>query len=372
MTGEGSADPRPAISVDGLEKTYGSGSDAVTAVDGVSFDVDSGSIVGLLGPNGAGKTTTINSMLGLVIPDAGTVEIAGIDVFEHPARAHSRVGATLEGDRNVYWRLTVRENLEFFAGLGGERPAAVRERHDRLLDRLGLADRADTVVNELSTGMKQKVSLATTLARDVDVIFLDEPTLGLDVETSLELHTELRRLAEEDGVTIVLTSHDMDVIEAVSDRVMILQDGSIIADDDVENLVEILATQSLRITVPGPIRQPIRQQLEAELGLAVEENGETVTIECQGADSQTVYDLMGLLEGQDKELREIASVDPDLEEIFLRLTDDASGSTSPDDGESGVDGSSSMDGTAPTDETAVTEEESTGAAAVSGVSGEEG
>jgi len=322
MTGNESTGSTPAISVRDLRKTYGSGSEGVTAVDGVSFDVADGNIVGLLGPNGAGKTTTIKCMLGLVLPDSGSVEVGGVDVFERPERAHARVGAMLEGDRNVYWRLTVRENLEFFAGLGGEQPAAVRERHDRLLDRLGLQQWADTVVNELSTGMKQKVSLASTLARDVDVIFLDEPTLGLDVETSLDLHTELRRLAEQGGVTIVLTSHDMDVIEAVSDRVMILQDGSVIADDDVENLVDVLATQSLRVTVDGPVRQPLRSRLTSGLDLAVEEGDGTVTIECQGADSQTVYDLMRLLEGQDKALRGIESVDPDLEEIFLRLTED--------------------------------------------------
>jgi len=339
-----------AISVENLRKTYGEGADAVTAVDGVSFDVEPGTIVGLLGPNGAGKTTTIKSMLGLILPDSGSVDICGIDAFGQPERAHARVGAMLEGDRNVYWRLTVRENLEFFAGLGGEHPGEVRERHDRLLERLGLADRDETVVNELSTGMKQKVSLASTLARDVDVVFLDEPTLGLDVETSLELHTELRRLAEDAGVTIVLTSHDMDVIEAVSDRVLILQDGSIIADDDVENLVDILATQSLRVTVPAPIHNPVRTRLESGLGLSVEADGETVTIECQAADSQTVYDLMRLLEGQDTELREIESVDPDLEEIFLQLTsddasDDDEAAAAGEQPNAGADGEGSSAGT---------------------------
>lgn len=232
----------------------------------------------------------------------------------------------LEGDRNVYWRLTVRENLEFFAGLGGSRPGDLRDRHDRLLDRLSLRDRADSIVNELSTGMKQKASLASTLARDVDVIFLDEPTLGLDVETALELHDELRRLAAEEEVAIVLTSHDMDVIESVSDRVIILQDGRVIADDAVDHLVDVFETQAFRIEIAQPVGAGVRDRL-TDLGFTTGTEGERLVVESQGADSQAVYDLMRLLEETDQEIRAIDSVDPDLEEIFLELTDEAATQT---------------------------------------------
>lgn len=327
-----SGNPDAAIRVDGLRKSYGTGDAAVTAVEDVSFEIQDGSIVGLLGPNGAGKTTTIESMLGLVVPDAGTVEICGIDVFEDPQRAHGHVGAMLEGERNVYWRLTVRENLEFFAGLGGQRPDAVRDRHDRLLDRLDLADRADTVVNELSTGMKQKVSLASTLARDVDVIFLDEPTLGLDVETAQELRAELRRLADEAAVTIVLTSHDMDVVEAVSDRVLIMQDGRLIADDDVENLLGVLDTQSYSITVEHGIHDALRERIETvvdrarsagvapTVDITRKADGDRISLECHAVDSQTIYALMDAFAEAGVELVDVQSIDPDLEEVFLHLT----------------------------------------------------
>ena len=311
----------PAIDADGLEKRYGDGENAVTAVDDVSLTIEAGEVVGLLGPNGAGKTTTIKCLLGLIVPDAGSVEIRGIDATEHPKRAHDRVGAMLEGERNVYWRLTVRENLSFFAGLGGRPPAELRERHDRLLERLDLADRGDSVVNELSTGMKQKVSLASTLARDVDVIFLDEPTLGLDVETALGLREEIRRLAEDEDVAIVLTSHDMDVIEAVSDRVVILQSGRVIADDAVDRLVELFESQSFRIAIAQPVDTTVRRRLEG-LDLDLRTESDRLVIESQGTDSQTVYELMRLLEETGQELRDIDSVAPDLEEIFLELTDD--------------------------------------------------
>jgi len=315
------------IEVDQLEKCYGDGEESVTAVDGISFAVEPGTIVGLLGPNGAGKTTTIKSMLGLVLPDAGSVSICGVDVYEEPNRAHSHVGAMLEGDRNVYWRLTVRENLEFFAGLGGQQPSEVRDRHDELLERLDLADRADTPVNELSKGMKQKVSLASTLARDVDVIFLDEPTLGLDVETSRDLHAELRRLAEEEEITIVLTSHDLDIIEAVSDRVIILNNGEVIADEETAALVDLFETRSYQVVLDAPVPGSVRARLEREFGATCRTDGDRVTVEWFDTDSATVYAVMDLLAETGQELRDVESVDPDLEEVFLRLID----------GEDGVD-----------------------------------
>ncbi|MEY7849658.1 ABC transporter ATP-binding protein [Natrarchaeobius sp. A-rgal3] len=310
----------PAIRVDGLEKSYGDGEDAVTAVDNVSFEIERGSVVGLLGPNGAGKTTTIKAILGLVIPDVGTVEIGGIDVRKRPRRAYDQVGAMLEGARNVYWRLTVRENLAFFAGLGGDDPAAIADRHDELLEGFGLADRADTVVNELSRGMKQKVALASTLARDVDVVFMDEPTLGLDVETSLELRSELRRLADRDDVTIVLSSHDMDVIEAVCDDVIVLDDGSIVADEAVDSLLAVFQTREYRIRVESTVPDDARRQLERAVGADCKPEGDGVAITFTAADGEDVYEAMDVLRAYDLSLREIDSSDPNLEEVFLRLT----------------------------------------------------
>jgi len=325
---EDAAGDTPAVRVDGLAKAFGSDGSRVTAVDDVSFEIGSGTVVGLLGPNGAGKTTTIKSMLGLVVPDAGTVEIAGIEVHEHPDRAYDHVGAMLEGARNVYWRLTVRENLEYFAGLGGRPPSEVRERHDRLLEQFALADQAETIVNELSRGMKQKVSLASTLARDVDVVFLDEPTLGLDVETSLELRSELRALAEEDDVTIVLCSHDMDVIEAICDRVIVLDDGRIIADEAVDALIDLFRTQEYHVTVDGPLPAELRDHLERSFGATLRDAPSGVTIELTAEDGEIVYDLLASLREAGVPLLDVDSVEPDLEEAFLRLTDSDAG---PDD-----------------------------------------
>ena len=173
-----------AVSVSGLTKRFGDRAEAITAVDTVTFDVERGSIVGLLGPNGAGKTTLIKSILGMVLPDDGSVRIRGVDVHDDPRRAYASVDAMLEGARNDYWRLTVRENLRYFATVSGVDPDSVVDRHERLLEQLELTEKADVAVRDLSRGMKQKVSLASVLTGGAEVVFLDEQTLGLDIESS--------------------------------------------------------------------------------------------------------------------------------------------------------------------------------------------
>jgi ABC-2 type transport system ATP-binding protein len=315
-------DGTTAVSVDDLTKVYGSGDDAVRAADGVSFDIESGTAVGLLGPNGAGKTTTIKSLLGLVVPTAGSASVCGVDVAGDPSTAYRHVGAMLEGARNTYWRLTVRENLQFFAALAGPRPSAVRERHDELLEQFDLLEKADTAVRELSRGMQQKVSLASTLARDADVVFLDEPTLGLDVESSIELRRELRRLVDEEGLTVVVSSHDMDVIEHVCDRVVIMSEGEIIADDSVDELLELLHTQSYEVTLEEAIPPDLRQRLATEYGAdAFETVGERQRFQVSVTGDE-FYDLVDELGDAGLTVHEFDAVEPDLEDVFLELTNE--------------------------------------------------
>jgi len=328
--GELGDDTGPALSVRNLTKTFGDGDSAVRAVDDVSLDVSPGTVVGVLGPNGAGKTTLIKSILGLIIADSGDVEVAGVDVYDDPRSAYGRVGAMLEGARNIYWKLTVRENLEFFAAVGGESPGALRERHDALLEQLSLTGKADTPVNELSRGQKQKASLACALARNVEVAFLDEPTLGLDVESSVDLRAEIRRLADQEDMTIVLSSHDMDVVQEVCDRVVIVSDGAVVADDPVADLVDVFRTFAYRIVV-GPnaetdegtvaLEDDTRERLRESYGVeAFESRGDRTAFEVALGDPERFYDLMDDLRAADYTVHEVESVDPDLEEVFLELT----------------------------------------------------
>lgn len=308
-----------AVSVTGLRKRFGDGTASVLAVDDVSFDIETGSIVGLLGPNGAGKTTLIKSILGMVLPDEGSVRISGVDVYERPRDAYAHVDAMLEGARNDYWRLTVRENLRYFATISGVDPDSVRGRHERLLTQLGLAEKADVPVRELSRGMKQKVSLASVLAGGAEVVFLDEPTLGLDIESSRTLQRELRRLVEEEALTVVLSSHDMDVVETVCDRVLIMSNGGIIADDTVDALLSGSDLHSIEITsrdLDSAIVSTLAERFET-ISVEPRERGHRITVT---TDSDGLYALFAHLRAEDVSLDRVRTIEPDLEDVFVDLT----------------------------------------------------
>jgi ABC-2 type transport system ATP-binding protein len=312
---------RPAIAIEGLTKRFGDGDEALTAVDDVSLTVDRGSVVGLLGPNGAGKTTTIKCVLGTVLPDEGSVRIGGVDVHADPRAAYRRVDAMLEGARNDYWRLTVRENLRYFATISGVKPDAVADRHEALLEQLDLTEWADTPVRDLSRGMKQKVSLASVLATDAEVVFLDEPTLGLDVESSLTLRRELRRIVADRGLTVVLSSHDMDVVEDVCDRVVVMSEGRIIADDGVDALLRGFEARGLRVS---------SRDLDAATVTALSDRVEVTGVRRDGRDGgatveiatdpEGIYGVMDALRDLEVRLEAVDTVRPDLAEAFLEMT----------------------------------------------------
>ncbi|OUN01335.1 MAG: hypothetical protein BAA04_03915 [Firmicutes bacterium ZCTH02-B6] len=206
------------------------GDEWIVAVDGVSFEVQRGEIFGLLGPNGAGKSTTIRMLSTLLEPSAGTAVICGHDVRWEPMQARARLGVVLAGDRSLYWKLSGRENLEFFATLYHVPAHEVPHRVNWALERMGLADRADELVERYSTGMKQRLSLARALLADPPVLLLDEPTLGLDPQSARNLRELILELKRE-GRAILLTTHYMEEADFLCDRVAIIDHGTIIAMD---------------------------------------------------------------------------------------------------------------------------------------------
>ena len=308
-----------ALYVDGLAKTFGSGDEAVEAVRDVSFAVEPGEVVGLLGPNGAGKTTTIKSVLGLVLPDEGDVRVHGIDIYEQPRAAYEHVDAMLEGARNDYWRLTVRENLRYFAAIRGQDPDTLSDRHDELLEQFDLAEFADTAVRDLSRGMKQKVSLASVLASEADVVFLDEPTLGLDVESSLTLRRELRRIVEERDLTAVVSSHDMDVIEDVCDRVLVMNEGRVIADDSVSALLRRYASTGFSVT-SADFTDDLLDDLRARFDVVETTAVDGATRVEVATDSDGFYRLLDRCRERGVTLEAVGTVEPDFEDVFVELT----------------------------------------------------
>jgi sodium transport system ATP-binding protein len=221
------------IQVDGLVKRF-AGASVVTAVDGISFHARRGEVFGLLGPNGAGKTSTLRVLATLLPPDAGTVTIAGHDVVREPTAVRSQLGylATTTG---VYGRLTVREFLTYFARLQRvSRPAA---RADALIEELALTDFADVRCDRLSTGNRQKASIARALVHDPPVLILDEPTAGLDVLVAQTFLALVER-AKADGRCVVYSTHVMSEAERLCDRIGILHRGRLFACDTLPALRE--------------------------------------------------------------------------------------------------------------------------------------
>jgi ABC-2 type transport system ATP-binding protein len=206
----------------------------------VSIQVEQGEIHGLLGRNGAGKTTLVKILSTVLLPTSGSASVLGHDVVNEAAAVRSRIGIVFGGDRGLYWRLTGRQNLEYWAALYKVPAAVARERVPALLQRMGLSERADDLVETYSRGMKQCLHLARGLVADARVLFLDEPTTGMDPIAAREFRTLVMQLRSE-GQTILLTTHDMAEAESVCDRVALIDRGRVLAVESPRSLGTLIA-----------------------------------------------------------------------------------------------------------------------------------
>jgi ABC-2 type transport system ATP-binding protein len=207
----------------------------VVAVDDISFDVQPGELFGLLGPNGAGKTTTVKMLTTLLIPTSGTARVLGHDVVKQADAIRPRIGFIFGGERGLYWRLSGVDNLRYFASLYHVAPAVSKKRIPYLLELVGLADRGQEKVEGYSRGMKQRLHVARTLLHDPEVLFLDEPTIGLDPVGAREVRQVIRNLQAENK-TILLTTHYMFEADALCQRIAVIDHGRIVALDTPEGL----------------------------------------------------------------------------------------------------------------------------------------
>ncbi|MEW5872292.1 MAG: ATP-binding cassette domain-containing protein [Chloroflexota bacterium] len=222
-----------------------------TAVDNVDLRIERGEIFGLLGPNGAGKSTTIRMLCTLLEPTSGWAHVNGFDIVRQANRVRQSLGTVLAGERSIYWKLTARENLEYFAALYHIPPEIARRRVDELLERMELTERADELVEKYSTGMKQRVAISRSLLARPPILLLDEPTLGLDPQAARKVRQLVRELKDE-GHTILLTTHYMEEADQLSDRIGIIDQGKIIALDTPEALKQrIHQKEVIRLEVSG-------------------------------------------------------------------------------------------------------------------------
>ncbi|HET8568520.1 MAG TPA: ABC transporter ATP-binding protein [Candidatus Limnocylindria bacterium] len=294
------------------------------AVDGIDLAVESGEIFGILGPNGAGKTTTMRMLATLLLPTRGRARVLGIDVVERPREVRARIGAMLSGERSLYWKLTARENLEYFAALYHVPPGETAGRIDEALASVKLADRADDYVERYSTGMRQRLALARALLPDPPLIILDEPTVGLDPQAARDLRERVRELRRQ-GRTVLLTTHYMEEADQLCDRIAIIDHGRIVALDTPAALKRTIRADEvvrLEIALGGADHAPLVARLERSGAVARSErtNGTlSVTAHCRSA-RDFVPAAFDAARGEGATVRHVEVVPVSLEDVFIALT----------------------------------------------------
>ncbi|WP_296416792.1 ABC transporter ATP-binding protein [Pseudooctadecabacter sp.] len=302
-----------AIEITGLKKTYAATkrSPAKDALLGVDLTVPRGSIFGLLGPNGAGKSTLINILAGLVTKSAGTVTIWGFDQDRNPRQSRAAIGI-MPQEPNLDPFFTPRGSLDVQAGLYGV-PKAQR-RTDDLLELTGLTDKANAYARSLSGGMRRRLLLGKALVHSPQILVLDEPTAGVDIELRNLLWQNVRRL-NDDGMTIILTTHYLEEAEQMCDQIAIINHGAVIANDTTANLLSQLDAKTLVITPDAPTDLP---SLPSRITGTARDNG---TLAFTYKTSQTRADeVLDLLRAASIPIKDVRTEDPDLEDVFLNLT----------------------------------------------------
>jgi ABC-2 type transport system ATP-binding protein len=326
------------LEVDNLVKKYGD----FEAVKGISFSVEEGEVFGLLGPNGAGKTQTISMLTGVVTPTSGTARIGGHDIREEMDQV-KEINGLVPQDLALYPTLSARANLNFFGRIYGLRGKELAERVADVLRIVALTERADQPIDTYSGGMKRRINIAAGLLHQPRLLFLDEPTVGVDPQSRNHIFESVMRLNRERGMSIVYTSHYMEEVELLCNRVAIIDEGKIIALDTIKNLIAMLGGGVIHVGVekvddamladmsalpgveeamliPAPAAPPPAEGVGPETreseAIAA---GNLVKIVAKNS-QQAVVSLIGFLNERDIALTSLEILEPNLESVFLHLT----------------------------------------------------
>lgn len=305
------------IEVDNLTKRFGN----FVAVDHISFAVDKGEIFGFLGPNGAGKSTAIGMLCTLLRPTEGTARIATFDVLKEPSRVREHIGV-VTGKVILYDRLTAAENLALFGKLNHMPKEMIERQINQLLKLFQMEQWRDHQVGSFSMGMKQRINIARALVRQPECLFLDEPTVGLDAQTTRSIHDLIQKLSQE-GMTIILTTHVMWEAELLCKRIGIIDHGKLIALDTMQNLKQLVTGDGdvtiLDLDVTNLNEDLVGQVQSSDFVISLEKEGAThLRIQVSGEDA-LVRVLDTLREGGAM-IRSVNTVEPTLEDVFLHIT----------------------------------------------------
>ena len=316
-----------AIEFDGVSRTFWARpgvfrrrSIEVRALTDVSFSVEPGELFGLLGPNGAGKTTSIKILTTLLLPTSGRARVLGFDPASEPQRVRPQIGYVFGGDRGLYDRLSARDNLSYFADVYRVPAREKSRRIDELLDVVGLRGRERERVETFSRGMKQRLHIARGLLHDPPVLFLDEPTIGLDPVGARELRETVAGL-QSAGKTILLTTHYMYEADELCGRVAVITDGRIVAEGTPASLKRGIADRTVIEIEATGVEEPLvtrLREMEGVTSVVVEEQDETQLVLVQSSlGAQLVQPLIGALEGVT--VRAVTAREPTLEDAYVAL-----------------------------------------------------
>jgi ABC-2 type transport system ATP-binding protein len=306
----------PAIEADGLAKSYPKG---VTALDGLSFAVAPGTVFALLGPNGAGKSTAVKVLTTLAKPDAGVARVAGIDVVANPDRVRRTIGVVAQGSA-VDIQATGRENVRLQGQIHGIRGRAIEQRAGELLERFGLADAADRVVRGYSGGMQRRLDIAMALVHDPAVLFLDEPTTGLDPEIRADMWAEIARLAADRGKSVLLTTHYLEEADQLAERIAIVDRGKVVAHGTPDGLKRELRGDAIHVDLGREYNGTVSRAL-APLDAIRDVSVEGRSLRARADDGGRAVPLvLGALESAGVEVSSVRVARPSLDDVYLKYT----------------------------------------------------
>jgi len=302
-----------AIVTDDLTREF----NGLTAVDHVNLQIEKGELFGLLGPNGAGKTTFIHMLCTILPPTEGTAKVAGFDIHQNPDSVRAAIGIVFQ-DPSLDNRLTGRENLDFHGRVYGMGKIQREKRIDEVLKLVGLEERANTLVQTYSSGMKRRLEIARSFMHHPKIMFLDEPTLGLDPQTRRKIWEYIKMLNKQGKITILLTTHYMDEADYLCDRVGIIDHGKIIVLDRPEKLKDKLEGDIVSLEVPQP-KKYAEVFRKSKYVKEVKMVGDQLYLTVTGGE-KAIPKLMGIVARHGGKVRSVGLRSPTLEDVFIRYT----------------------------------------------------
>lgn len=306
------------IVVERLVRTFGSAGSEIRAVDGIDLEVAAGEIYGFLGPNGAGKSTTVHMLTTLLPPTGGRATVAGFDVATQGPDVRRNIGAALQ-EAALDTFLTGREHMDLQGGLNGLGKADRRRRGSELLERVGLTEAADRKVGGYSGGMKRRLDLAMALVHGPAILFLDEPTTGLDPQSRSALWDEVERLARDDGVTVFLTTQYLEEADVLADRVGIIDRGHIVAEGTPEALKREIGADTLEVTPADPHDLERAAAVLARFGEPAAHSANGVAARVSDG-AERLADVVRALDDDEIKVANLQLHSPSLDDVFLAKT----------------------------------------------------